>query len=727
MPKRYAHLLASTGLAMAGLLLSGCGGSSSSRGPQIDLSHLDPAEAAYCDQLISSHCLYPFPSNHYTLADDSSVTGLRIHLQAQALPVAQPTGVPGLPTESAAMDPAEWNRNDGFSPGAMLLAHFPGIDLEQTGAVTLGDIEASLDSDAPILVIDAETLERHLIWAELDATATDPERQSLMIRPAANFIEGRRYIVALRSLRDAQGELLPAPALFRAYRDNLRTGETVYEQRRPAMEDIFSRLEAHGIARDSLTLAWDFTIASQQNLTGRLLHLRDDAFARLGDQAPVFNVTEVGKEIDGQERALISRGITGTFEVPNYLTTPGGVPGGRFNYAEDGEGGIDADALPQVRNNDDVVQARFRCQIAESTVADFEDDTAPVNPARAALYGHGLFGEGPGGEFRSDAVRVMSNDHNIMYCATDWIGMSRFDVEAGVVPLVLANISNLPMMNDRSQQGLLNFMYLARLLTHPDGFASHPAFSHEGQVVFETEHDEVFFDGNSQGGIMGGALVATAPDIHRGVLGVPGANYSLLLQRFGPFEERFGFILYGAYPDTLDQSAVFALMQMLWDRAENNGYLSHLAGRHLPNTDTDKRVLLHAALGDHLVTHWSAEIIARTIGAPLHEPTRRLGDHTDSNPYFAIDDIQYPHQGHALMIWDSGAWNPETDRGNALPPTNNTGPTKETGFGNDPHESPRRTPAAQAQKSAFMQRDSEVIDVCGDDICRSFDHTGLDR
>ncbi|MCH8542505.1 MAG: hypothetical protein LAT61_02930 [Alcanivorax sp.] len=723
MPTRYSPLLATTSLVFASLILSGCGGSSSSsRGPQIDLSHLDPAEATYCDQLISSHCLYPFPSNHYTLSDDDSVTGLRINFQAAGLPVAQPTGVPGLPTSAAPMNPQEWNRNDGFSPGAMLLAHFPGVDLEETGAVTLGDIEASLAADAPILVIDAETLERQLIWAELDANAGDPERQSLMIRPAANFIEGRRYIVALRQLRDDQGELLPAPALFRAYRDNLRTGQEVYEQRRPAMEDIFSRLADHGVARDSLTLAWDFTIASQQNLTERLLHLRDDAFARLGDQPPAFQVDTVGVEIDGEARPLLSRGISGTFEVPNYLTSPGGQPGGRFNYTDD-----DADALPQVLNNDDVVQARFRCQISDATVADFDDDTATVTPARAALYGHGLFGEGPGGEFRSNAVRDMAHDHNIMYCATDWIGMARFDVETGVVPLVLADISNLPMMNDRSQQGLLNFMYLARLLTHPDGFASHPAFSHEGQLVFEVEHDEVFFDGNSQGGIMGGALVATAPDIHRGVLGVPGANYSLLLQRFGPFEERFGFILYGAYPDTLDQSLVFALMQMLWDRAENNGYLSHLAGRHLPNTGTDKRVLLQAALGDHLVTHWSAEIIARTIGAPVHEPTRRLGDHTDSNPYFAIDDIQYPHQGHGLMIWDSGAYDPDTDRGNALPPTNNTGPTKDTGYGNDPHESPRRTPAAQAQKSAFMQRDSEVIDVCGDDICRSFDHTGLDR
>src|SRR5690606_14030014 len=127
--------------------------------------------------------------------------------------------IPGLPTEPAPVQPAEWNRNDGFSPGAMLLAHFPGIDLDATGAPGLSDLSASLADDAPILLIDADTGERPLLWAELDSTATDPARQSLMIRPAKNVIDGHRYIVALRNLRDGNGELIEPSNLFRAYRD----------------------------------------------------------------------------------------------------------------------------------------------------------------------------------------------------------------------------------------------------------------------------------------------------------------------------------------------------------------------------------------------------------------------------------------------------------------------------------------------------------------------------
>ena len=45
----------------------------------------------------------------------------------------------------------------------------------------------------------------------------------------------------------------------------------------------------------------------------------------------------------------------------------------------------------------------------------------------------------------------------------------------------------------------------------------------------------LFYDGNSQGGIIGGALIAVEPDLDRGVLGVPGMNYSTLLTRSTDF------------------------------------------------------------------------------------------------------------------------------------------------------------------------------------------------
>ena len=143
---------------------------------------------------------------------------------------------------------------------------------------------------------EAEYARRHQpIWAELDmvpgtanphnggkveGTADD---RALLIHPAVALDYGTRYIVALRDLRDAGGNRLRPNPVFRAYRDRVPTGDPAVEARRPDMEDMFAELERDGLERGDLYLAWDFTVASRRNLTERLVAMRDDAFAQLGD------------------------------------------------------------------------------------------------------------------------------------------------------------------------------------------------------------------------------------------------------------------------------------------------------------------------------------------------------------------------------------------------------------------------------------------------------------
>ena len=62
------------------------------------------------------------------------------------------------------------------------------------------------------------------------------------------------------------------------------------------------------------------------------------------------------------------------------------------------------------------------------------------------------------------------------------------------------------------------------------GLGTDPAFQNDaGESVIDTRR--LFYDGNSQGGIIGGALAAVGVDHDRAVLGVPGMNYSTLLRR----------------------------------------------------------------------------------------------------------------------------------------------------------------------------------------------------
>ena len=126
-----------------------------------------------CDPLDPAVCLQPFPNDYFTVPDASTDTGRRVNFDITAMP----QNIAGNPIR-----PEEWNRNDGFSPGQELVTKVPGLDTQQafdnTGAVPSTDIERSFDPDQPIVVINADTLQRHLIWAELDANPANPAERT---------------------------------------------------------------------------------------------------------------------------------------------------------------------------------------------------------------------------------------------------------------------------------------------------------------------------------------------------------------------------------------------------------------------------------------------------------------------------------------------------------------------------------------------------------------------
>ena len=650
--------------------------SSFSYEPSIDVSTADR-----CDFLDTGHCILPLPNDRFTTPDGATDTGRRIALDLDSMP----RNVIDVP-----VDPTEWNRNDGWSPGSPLLTLVPHLDLVKTGAAPITDIERSLDADAPILVLDAASKERQLAWAELDAQADPDTDPILFVRPAKNFLESGRYVAVLRNLRDSTGAVLQPSRAFRIYRDRIATYVPAIEARRAHMEELFAIAQSAGVARNDLYLIWDFTIASERNLSERVLKMRNDAFASLAGGAPSFTVTKVeefakdastqGKPVD----ARIFRRIQGAVSVPLYLTGNGGT-GEILTQGPDG--------LP-VRNG--TYEAKYTCNIPQSASAQGLD---PVTPARGGVYGHGLLGAKD--EVNAGNVKDMSIEHNFMFCATDWIGMAEEDQIT--VLGIIANFSLFPTLPDRVQQSMLNIQFLARLIKDPRGFATHPAFQGGASNAPLFAAGAVYYDGNSQGGIIGGAATAISTEWTRAVLGVPGMNYSTLLQRSVDFDT-FLFFLETTYEVEVDRVLGLSLIQMLWDRAEANGYAQHLTTDHLLDTPAHE-VLMHVAFGDHQVANVTAETEARTIGARLRVPPVAPGRHSDVDPYFGIEPIPaFPYHGSAIVVWDSG---PPT------PPTENVPPRA----GSDPHGRPRATPAARLQKSEFLKADGAVVEVCGSAPC----------
>src|SRR5215217_8198921 len=301
--------------------------------------------AGPCDDTDERACLLPFPSDSFTVADATTVTGRRVSMPASAFP----QNVAGDP-----VDPSDWNRADGFSPGSAVMTLVPGIDLGNTGVARITDIAASLDEDAPLVLLDAETGERWPYFAELDAHAPEGADPLLIVRPARNFTEGHRYVVALRGIVDAAGAAIEPDPTFRELRDGGPLTDPWATAQSPRYDRLFADLESHGTERAGLYLAWDFTVASERSLAGRVLHMRDDAYAALGDGVPAFDVATVEEAAEG----TVARRILGTFEVPSYLTGTGAT-GSRLNLGPDG--------LP-VRNG--TFTARFLCIVPRSAVAD---------------------------------------------------------------------------------------------------------------------------------------------------------------------------------------------------------------------------------------------------------------------------------------------------------------------------------------------------------------------
>ena len=622
-----------------------------------------------CDPLDATECLFPFPNDYFTVADASTPTGRRVDFAATATPRNQ-AGV--------AVDPTAWNRSDGFSPGSAILTFVPGLDLARSGAAPITDIGASLRPEAPIVVLDATTGRRVPSWAELDATAPRDDQRTLIVRPAVNLTEGHHIVVALRRLQDHAGATIPAGSAFRTYRDRRSSTDPTVTARRAHFEDLFTTLAHAGIGRRDLFLAWDFTVASEHSLSAGMLHMRDDAFASLHGRAPAFQVTKVEPSTD----ARVASVVTGTFTAPNYLGNGGG-PGTQLVLGRDG--------LPQ-RTGDRSVP--FQCIIPRAAL----DAGGHAHPARPAVYGHGLLGSES--EVTAQNVRAMANEHDFVFCATRWLGLAQDDVPSIVD--TASDISKFPSVPDRLQQGILDTLLLGRLMIRPAGLVSAPAFRDPSGIPVIDRHD-LFYDGNSLGGIMGGATTAVAQDWTRAVLGVPGMNFSTLLSRSLDYDP-FAGIVAQAYPNPIDRILLVDLQQMVWDRGEADGYAEHLTRNPYPRTPVHT-VLLDEAFGDQQVANIATETEARTIGARAHQPALAAGRSPDVVPLWGIAGIgSTPFDGSAIVVWDSGT--------PAAPPVN-TPPR----VGKDPHEDPRADASARQQKSVFLQRHGHFVDVCGGAPC----------
>lgn len=612
-----------------------------------------PREYSDCDPISYDYCSLPYPSSFYLREDPGTATGFRVHLGATTIPATY---------QGLQPDPSTWNELDGFSPLGPLLARF--YDLSLDGVPSQDDIGASLEDGSPIVVIDMETGERQPVWAELDVSGEhDPGYEFLFIRPARPLANGHRFAVGIRGLKDTSGNLIEASEGYAALRDGTPTDNWDIEGRRDTYDEIYATLEQDGWSRGDTQLAWDFVVGSKEGITGRMVAMRDDLLTRYASEGITYTVDSVTDEVSD----TIYREIQGHVDVPLYLEAD----------AADTMLTRDDDGMP-VYNG--MTSVHFTVRIPRTA---YEDP----RPLKLLQYGHGLLGDQD--EVGAGYLGEMANTYGYVLFAVNWRGMATDDYDA-IMLMLVEDIGRFAIIPEGLHQGMIEQVAAAELMrgpfaTDPNVYFTDPKTKESISVI---DPSEVYYYGNSQGGIAGGVYLALSPVIERGVLGVPGMPYSLLLSRSADFTPFFA-LFQGIYHHQEDISMWMGFLQNLWDTAEPGGWGAQMIDDPVDGVPA-KQVLLQDAIGDAQVATLGAHVMARAYGGVLIDPPVRevWGLETEASGW----------TGSALVEYEHGA--PEVPYEN-VPPDD----------AYDTHEDTRRTPAAQEQLDTFLSTGT-IVQTC---------------
>jgi hypothetical protein len=595
--------------------LAACGGGGGPAGPNLSCNPLGGTGAA---------CLMPWPSSLYLKTDSTTDTGYRVSLPVEAMPVN---------TDGIAIDPTPFNRWDGFSPSGPIVASFTtGVSAD--GLPPFTDIGSSLAAGSPVVLLDLDTMQRAPFFAEVDMNAPDPTQRSLIIRPMIRLQPKHHYGVAVRTaVKAADGSALPISPAFAA----MLAGQPApsdapllagHEQ---DFQDLFTKLEAAGVPRTDLVIAWDFRTASDEYLTSDLLTMRGAAIPAIGTNGANLTFTATPSSVSNPDVHAL---YTGTFKSPNFLSN--GENLGSLIVR-------DGNAKPMMMGMRD---ANFAAVIPSCT-------TSLPGPVPVMVFGHGLFGSAAG-YIDDSKLQSIANEFCFVIVAGDWIGLTQRQLE------LAANAANdfnqSGSLAEMLEQSIIDFIALEQIVRGPMKDA--PEFQVNGHSVIDPT--QVYYLGGSLGGIMGNTFMAYDPNILRGGLGVPGGAWSLMFERSqawsllqGPAES--------SYTNFYEAQNLIAFLGMRMEPVDPVTTATHVLSDPLPNTPA-KHVDMYEGIGDCLVTNLSTEMMARTMKINVVGPSLKM-------PWGLT--VSTAPQMDALTIYD--------EHKTPLPPTTNVPPATDNG------------------------------------------------
>jgi hypothetical protein len=535
--------------------------------------------AAECNPLGGQTCLMPWPSSAFLKEDATTVTGYRIDLDNASMP---------MNIDSFPIDPAFFNRWDGFAPSGPIVALFPK-GVSGTGLPHPDRPDESLAATSPIVLVDMDRMERAPFFAEIDQNVEEVTQRALIIRPLVRLKPNTHYAVGLRNtLTAADGTPLEAPEAFAAVRDG---GTFRHPRFHPESYDaIFAALGASGLQKEDTVLAWDFRTASDEFLTSDLLTMRDAAQPAIGDAGANLSFTKTAFTADQQ---LVWKAFSGTFKSPDFLTD---------GEATDSVLRRDADGKPQMMGMRDANYAVLVPRCAETATL----------PIPTIVFGHGLFGSGA--DYLDDGfLQKVADQFCFIVVAGDFIGLTKRQLNVAV--LSANDLNKAGGITEKLAQSVIDFIALENLVRGP--MAADVDFQRNGSPIIDPSR--VYYLGGSLGGIMGNVFMAYDQNITRGALGVPGGAWSMLFERsvaWSPLKTA----AQGSYTDPLEYQSLIILLAMHFEPVDPITTAARVIMDPMPDTPA-KQILMYEAIGDCLVSNYSTETVARTMGIEQIMPT----------------------------------------------------------------------------------------------------------
>jgi hypothetical protein len=540
------------------LLLAGCHHGVADRQP----GERAPLTAS-CNDLDPTSCLLPWPSSPFTVADDATETGLRVHVVADSLLV--PDRVDYL------------NRADGFSRVTGVATAFSGsVDADAIA----WDPTASLDPEAPLQVFVAEPGhaqygERMPFHVELrDASDLSGERWLLVGRPAVVLPANAEHVaVVLDTIGQTAAPHAVKVALGLVEADNDKE-RRLYAYHAPTR----ALLAEQGIDPARVVRVWDFTTRSAGDATFRL-HAMMDALAQSADSLGI-EIDSVVVPVDPAVAEIVRGRLTG---APGFLDDGGYLV-------------LDDAGRPKIVGTTDI---EFRVMVP-----------AGSGDYRVALYGHGTGGDVSDPAF--DHELGESGVAKVSIRFTGWTGNDLVQTLFGFTTFLEGS--------ERSTAGLMQSLAGGTvLLTSLDGLL--------GQTLTADQIDgrpnpaagrhpitsDVAWVGGSMGGTMGGVMVSADPRLRIAVLNVPGAGWTHMVPYSLLYEAGLGSMLEETYGNALDLHLAMVMGQGSWDEIDGAPWAQEAL-------DAGGVFLLQESIGDPVLPNHGTELLANAFGAEQLAP-----------------------------------------------------------------------------------------------------------